>query len=226
MSILILPNIQHFIINLLLSISFLKFSPYTKIDSITQPGPKLNSIFSRIIKSLSKIIMDIPKYSWKRPESMLYYKPSLKYSSSSSKLQEFHSKLMSGRKSPSNLSIPSWKAFKSQIRSNVSPPRFERPKLDHYSDITSFRSSSPRLNGSPLWRSRIRNGSIGSNISATSSPKPMRPSTSFQVIKIEDLRRAIELLKDMDESDISSLPSRYLQEMQEFCRVIQERVKA
>ena len=164
-------------------------------------------------------------YSWKpKQDGYSLWKSTLK-SSSSSKLSEFHSKLVSKTKVSSNISIPSWKVFRSQIRNNVSPPRLEKPKLDYYSDIASFRSNSPRVQISPSWRSRMRSGSITSNVSGTSSPRLSRPSKVVEVIKIEELRRAVELLSNMDESEVSSLPTRYIQEMQEFSKVVKEKIK-
>ena len=158
-------------------------------------------------------------------DSYFLQRPLLSGNSSTSRLSDFHSKILSRKQSPSPISIPSWKVFRSQIRNNASPPRVEKPRFDHYSDVASFRSNSPRLNGSPLWRNRIRNGSIHSNISGNPSPKSQRPSRVFQIIKIEDLRRAADAINDMDENDISSLPTRYLQELKEFCRAVKDKIK-
>jgi hypothetical protein len=169
--------------------------------------------------------MDLYRNTWKTKSEVYSLLPSrLKASSSTSKLSEFHSKLTSKGKSPQILSIPSWKVFRSKIRNNVSPPRLERPKLDHYTDLASFRSSSPRIGGSPLWKNRIRNGSIHSNVSTPSSPKPGRSNKVFQVIKIEELKKIVEVLNDIDENDINSLPMRYIQELKELCKVIKERL--
>ena len=172
--------------------------------------------------------MELSNYSWKsKGESFLSKYSNLKNTSSTSKLSEFRSKLTSCRKSPTTISIPSWKVFRSQIRNNVSPPRVEKPKFEHYSDIASFRSNSPKLNGSPLWRNRIRNGSsIHSNLSEHSSPKPVRSNKIFQIIKIEELRKGIEAINEMDNEEFKNLPSRYLQELQEFCKIVKERIKA
>ena len=170
--------------------------------------------------------MDFSNNSWKsKMDSYFLQRPLLSGNSSTSRLSDFHSKILSRKQSPSPISIPSWKVFRSQIRNNASPPRVEKPRFDHYSDVASFRSNSPRLNGSPLWRNRIRNGSIHSNISGNPSPKSQRPSRVFQIIKIEDLRRAADAINDMDENDISSLPTRYLQELKEFCRAVKDKIK-
>lgn len=168
--------------------------------------------------------MDLSNCSWKsKMDSYFMQRPLLSSNSSTSKLSDFHTKILSRKKSPSTLSIPSWKVFRSQIRNNISPPRVEKPKFEHYSDLASFRSNSPRLN-SPSWRSRVRNGSIHSNIS-NSSPKLQRPNRIFQIIKIEDLRKAAELISEMDEHEVNSLPDRYIQELKELCKVIRDKIK-
>lgn len=151
------------------------------------------------------------------------FKPSIKSTSSANKLAEFHSKLISCKRSSNYITIPPWKVFRSQIRGNVSPPRVEKPTFDHYSDIASFRSSSPRANISPTWRSRARPGSILSSCSGKSSP---RPSPSVQILRIEELRKAIQVLNEMTDEEFNSLPQKYALEMYEFCQIIKERVKA
>lgn len=150
------------------------------------------------------------------------FKPSLKSTSSASKLAEFHSKLISCKRTSNYITIPPWKVFRSHIRSNVSPPRVEKPTFEHYSDITSFRSSSPKANISPSWRSRPRPGSITSNYSGKSSPK-LAPN--LQIIRTEELRRAIQALNEMTDEEFSTLPQKYVLEMHEFCQIIKDRVK-
>ena len=168
--------------------------------------------------------MELSNRYWKSKADNYIKWSSLKSSSSSSKLSEFYSKLSSTRKSPKAVSIPSWKVFRNQIRNNVSPPKFERPKLDHYSNLASFRSNSPKLNGSPLWRSRIRNVSIHSNVSGHSSPKPTKSNKITQIIKIDDLRKAIEVLSEAEETEILNLPDHYVQELREFCKIVREKI--
>ena len=150
------------------------------------------------------------------------FKPSLKPVSSASKLAEFHSKLISCKRTSNYITIPPWKVFRSQIRTNVSPPRIEKPTFDHYSDIASFRSSSPKANISPSWRSRARPGSILSNCSGKSSP---RLTQNVQIIRTEELRKAIQAINEMTEEEFNSLPQKYALEMYEFCQVVKERVK-
>ena len=159
------------------------------------------------------------------------FKPSLKSTSSSSRLTEFHSKLISCKRTSNYISIPTWKVFQSQIRGSTSPAKIEKPRFDYYSDVSSFRSNSPRGGASPLWRVKGRTGSIGSNLSGKSSPKPSGKvlntnlTQNLQVIRTEELRKAIQALNEMSEEDLGLIPQDYAEELYEFCRVIRKRIK-
>ena len=159
------------------------------------------------------------------------FKPSPKSSSSTSRLAEFHSKLISCKRTSNYISIPTWKVFQSQIRGSTSPSKIEKPRFDHYSDIASFRSSSPRAAASPLGRVKGRTGSIASNLSGKSSPKPSGRSVNvnlnlnLQVIRTEELRKAIQFVNEMSDEDLMLIPRDYAEELYEFCKVVRERVK-
>lgn len=159
------------------------------------------------------------------------FKPSLKSSSSTSRLAEFHSKLISCKRTSNYISIPTWKVFQSQIRGSTSPSKIEKPRFDHYSDIASFRSNSPRAAASPLWRVKSRTGSIASNLSGKSSPKPIGRSANvnlnpnLQVIRTEELRKAIQLVNEISDEDLMMIPRDYAEELYEFCKVVRDRIK-
>jgi hypothetical protein len=110
------------------------------------------------------------------------------------------------------------------MRSNASPAKVERPKFEHYSDINSFRSNSPRAAVSPLWRVK-RTGSIVSNLSGKSSPKPAL-ALNLQVVRTEELRKAIQVINEMNDEEISRVPKEYAQELYEFCKVVRDRIKS
>lgn len=159
------------------------------------------------------------------------FKPSLKSTSSTSRLAEFHSKLISCKRTSNYISIPTWKVFQSQIRGNTSPTKLEKPRFDYYSDITSFRSNSPRAGASPLWRVKGRTGSIASNLSGKSSPKPtgkalnVNLNQNLQVIRTEELRKAIQAVNEMSDEDLGMIPRDYAEELYEFCKVVRDRIK-
>jgi hypothetical protein len=148
------------------------------------------------------------------------------YSSSSvSQLGEFKNKLISARKPVSLISIPSWKVFRNQVKSNVSPVKLNKPRFECYSDAASFRTNSPKGSKSPLWKSRIRQQTSFSSVSVKSSPKNGRGKRIMTILRNEELVKAAEVLADMDESDLSQLPGSYLKNLAEFCSAFDEKYR-
>ena len=141
-----------------------------------------------------------------------------------SRLGEFHKKLIASTKSSNSMSIPNLKVFRVQVNSKVSPRNYQKPKLDYYSDISSFRTFSPTSQGSPLWRSKVRHGSISSNFSGKISPIAQRSSKLMQVLKLEDLKRVVETIHQMSREDFNNLPSGYLKQISELSDVVRKRI--
>lgn len=144
--------------------------------------------------------------------------------SSVSKLGEFHKKLIASTKSSNSLSIPNWKVFRTQVNCKISPKNLQKPKLDYYSDISSFRTNSPTSQGSPMWRSKVRQGSIISNFSGKISPIARGNSKLMQVLKLEDLKKGVETIYQMNKEDFDSLPSAYLQNICELSEIVRKRI--
>ena len=82
-----------------------------------------------------------------------------------------------------------------------------------------------------MWRVKGRTGSIASNLSGKSSPKPtgkalnVNLNQNLQVIRTEELRKAIQAVNEMSDEDLGMIPRDYAEELYEFCKVVRDRIK-
>lgn len=163
-------------------------------------------------------------WSFNRNEASSVFK-SFYSSTSVNQLGEFRNKLMCSRKGVNKISIPSWKVFRNQVKLNVSPKKLDRPRLECYSDTNSFRTSSPKESKSPAWKSRLRLQSGTSYLSGNSSPKLGSYRKVMQILKAEDVMKAVEAISEMDESEFNMLPGSYIKSLVDLCNVLDDKYK-
>ncbi|CAG9324583.1 unnamed protein product [Blepharisma stoltei] len=156
------------------------------------------------------------------------------------RLGDLKYKLESSFRPPKNNGDLSWKAFRTEIRTQ-STRNFIVPSLSHYQDISSFRSTTPKQRSVLVSPGRARHYSGHSKQflhSRTSSPLMLSPSSirdnfNFtmdkkriqEIICLEDLHRAIEVIEEMSETDCNQLTIGYKQALLKFCSRTMSKVR-
>lgn len=167
------------------------------------------------------------------------------------RLTEFRSRLESTlSQTKSSTTSASWKTFRSDFKQPMLSPKSNGlGKLSHYESLSTFRANSPRRllqqprTQSPLAKFRdnpelfykkispARPGTPGglvnssaSNMPSTYSSKPMRGRVLSDVLRLDDLSRAIEVLEDMTDLEIRSLGLGYTRELMRLASAVQGRL--
>lgn len=105
--------------------------------------------------------------------------------------------------------------------------------MSHYSDLSSFRAVTPSSAKNPSPMSRLKPQSdLFFSLKTSRSPSPVLLSPRVRssrlnvegstrklqdVLKIEDIRKALEVLAGMSDKELKQLPFSYSQELTKFC---------
>ncbi|CAG9326392.1 unnamed protein product [Blepharisma stoltei] len=160
---------------------------------------------------------------------------------SNDRLNDFKQKLELSFKSQKS-SQSNWKAFRSEIKPKPIASSSLIPSLSHYQDISHFRPTTPTSPkpGSPLFRIKPQIDEFfrGLNASRSTSPIIVSPKARSpwvnlnlnkkslqEALRIENLRKGIEILEEMNDQDFRRLPSSYTQDLSKFCRKALNKVK-
>ncbi|CAG9327902.1 unnamed protein product [Blepharisma stoltei] len=167
------------------------------------------------------------------------YKVEKTNKTSAEKLNELKAKLESSFKSPKNNIDTSWKAFRSEIRTQ-STTSFTMPSFSHYQDISNFRPTTPNKSSILSQPGRIRHQTeLFKQFSPSRTPSPLIQSPSAnklifsankrkiqETVTQDDLRKALEILEEMNEMDCSQMSAGYKQTLIKFCNQVLSKLRS
>ncbi|CAG9334868.1 unnamed protein product [Blepharisma stoltei] len=152
---------------------------------------------------------------------------------SNDRLSDFKQKLELSFKSQKS-SQSNWKAFRSEVKTKPATSTSTIPNFSLYQDLSHFRPTTPTSpkTRSPFSRIKPQIDQFFKKPMTSRSPSPSILSPRVRsprlnlyenqrklqdVLKIEDLRKGIEILDEMADQDIKGLPLSYSKELTRFC---------